>query len=284
MNTTKSPLARLDKFISIKNGYSFWTHLLPFSVAALLLLVMSVPEDNLLLRLVKVLERPSWVWIPTALLTFVASLVYIVSINVQVRRAYLWSDGDLRRTVTTSFTYIILCTLMAYGVLQSTPSQPTSWGVIWACLLLAVLSLTGIGWSGPNSWVESLGIKSPDYTEARLSARRLTDILQRVRDKPCGAKRDIEDFLKAVENLYSDIRKNLELEPEWAKCDLQRVMDEFRTLTEQTKELFPTDNRAAVESFAAACSCLQQFQYAEFIATIKTLSNHWHEWQCPEHR
>lgn len=120
----KSPIALLDEFIFIKNGYSFFKHLVPFAISALLLLTLSIPSgnlpsDNLLLKLVNLLKVPSWIWLPAALLTTIVAVVYIVSINVQNRQAYLWSDGDIRRTIGTSLSYIILCTLMAFVVLRS---------------------------------------------------------------------------------------------------------------------------------------------------------------------
>jgi hypothetical protein len=47
----KSLIADLDSFVFVKNGYSVWIHLIPFAIAALLLLILSVPTDNLLLNL-----------------------------------------------------------------------------------------------------------------------------------------------------------------------------------------------------------------------------------------
>lgn len=284
MNKAKSPVAALDKFVFIKNGYSFLKHLAPFLVTALLPLIMTLPDENVLLKLVNVIEQPSWVWIPACLLTFVAGAVYVRSVNVQVRRAYLWSDMDLRRTIITSLTYIILCTLIAYGVLQFASSQQTSSGAILACLLLAVFSLAGICRSVPDGWVKSIGIKSPDYTEGRQSAKTLMDIFGNVRKKPYGEKRDIQDFLKAAQNLCSEIEKNLELEPEWAKHELETVKDQIRTLIEQTQKHFLKDNKSAVENFPAACSCEQEPHYPEFVRTIRTLGNYWNKLQCPQRR
>ena len=176
----------LDNFIFVKNGYSVCTHLIPFAIASLLLLTLSVPKDNLLLNLVEVLQRPSWIWLPAGLLTAAAAVVYFATINVQIRQAYLWSDGDLRRTIGTSLVYVVLCMLMVYAVLMFISSYEMTLGTIWACLLVAVLSLTGIGWKRPRAWVDAIGIKSPNYTNGRASAAKLTEILQKVRSKKIG--------------------------------------------------------------------------------------------------
>lgn len=277
MSNYKSIIAILDRYVFIKNGYSFCKHLIPFSVAALLFLVMSLPNDDLLLKLVNVLKKPSWIWVPAGLLTMVSFVIYTVSINVQVRQAYLWSDRDLCRTITTSFIFIILCSLMGYGVLRSDSSQTMTWSAVWACILIAVLSLTGIGWSRSDSWVESIGIKSPDYTKGRLSAKKLMDIINSLREKPYGEKRDIEDFLCAAKSLLLEIEENLDFEPEWARSDLKIVRDKIRTLIEETKAKFPTNNKSAVEIFPAVCSYEQESQYPEFVNAIRVLSKYWYK-------
>ncbi len=274
----KSFIAHLDDFVFVKNGYSVWKHLVPFSIAALLLIILSIPTDDLLLKLADLLQEPRWLWLPAGLLTVISTAVYYYTINVQIRQAYLWKDGDRRRTIGTSLAYITLCTLMAYAVLPVSLGK-TTFGDIWASFLLAILSLTGIGWSGPNSWVESIGIKSPDYTEGRLAAKELTNILNRVRIKDISNKQDVEDFSKAIENLRSNIKTNLELEPEWAKDKLEKASDALFTLSKQVEKNFPTNNKS-VEYFAAACRCQMGEVYKEFIETFNILSEYWCEWQC----
>lgn len=276
---SKAAIARVDDFVFVKNYYSVWTHLIPFAVAALLLLILSIPTDNLLLRLAKVLDQPSLIWIPAGLLTLVAAVVYVATIRVQIRRAYLWSNGDLRRTIGTSLFYIILCSFMAYLVLRSGSLSGTSWGDIWACFLVAVLSLTGIGWSVPSSWVKSVGVQSPDYTEGRLSAQKLARVLRYARSKPTGDKQDVEDFAESVKNLYSSIQTNLQLEPKWTKKNLESAMKELRAGLNHVKTYFPTDNVAAIQDFAAACRYQKESQYGDFIETLKKLSNYWRELQ-----
>lgn len=305
VNNTKmkhnSVIAYLDYFIFVKNYYSVWKHLIPFAIAALLLLTLSIPKDNLLLMLVGLLQRPSILWLPAALLTVISTIVYFYTINVQICQAYLWSnsqpirlgskslqlDDDFRRTICTSLTYIILGTLMAYVVLRSVPSDETTsletiFGDIWASYLLAILSLTGIGWSGPNSWVESIGIQSPNYTEGRQAAKEVTNILNRVRMKPSGNNQDVEDFSRAIENLRSNIMTNLELEPEWAKDNLEKASDALFELSEQVEIDFPTNNKK-VEDFASACRGQMGEVYKKFIEKLYILSEYWAEWKYKRH-
>jgi len=293
----ESVIAKLDYFIFVKKSYSLWKHLIPFSIAALLLLMLSIPEDNLLLQLARLLQRPSLLWLPASLLTLISIVVYYYTIKVQIRQAYLWSkskplrlgskslpiDDDFRRTVCTSFAYIILCTLLAYVVLWSIPdrgtasSNETIFGDFWASFLLAILSLTGIGWEGPNSWVESIGIKSQDYSEGRLAAKELTNILKRVRNKESNEK-DVEDFLKEIENLQSNIKTNLEFEPEWTIKKLEDIRNNLLKLSEQVKVKFSTNNE--VGYFAIACRRQSEDQFEEFIEILNTLSEYWEDWYC----
>ena len=276
-------IAYLDSFIFVKSGYSAWAHLIPFAIASLLLITLSVTKENPLLNLAEVLQQPSWIWLPAAILTTGATVVYIVAVKVQIRQAYLWSDGNLRRTLFTSLVYIILCTLMAYMVLISAPSYETTFGGIWASLLIAVLSLTGVGWSLPSSWVESIGVKSPNYTDSHLSITKLADTLDKIRNKSNSNKRDVEDFLEDVENLHSDIKMNLQIEPKWAEKDLvknRRAIEKLCTLEEQIRAQFLTNNESDIMKFAPACR--YNADCPEFIKALKALSDYWPKWQYKE--
>ncbi len=221
----KSFFERIDDLLFVKNYYSACKHLVPFAIASLLLLMFSISKENLLLKLVDLLQKPGLPWLPAGIVALVSTVVYVLTIYVQIRKAYLWKYCDLRRTIGTSLTYIFLCTLMAYAVLWSISSEEKNNLVyLGASYLLAILSLTGIGWSGPNSWVESIGIQSPDYTDGRLAAKKITEILKKVRYKG-SEKGDVKIFFENVKNLRSNIEKNRELEPEWAKGDLKNVID-----------------------------------------------------------
>jgi hypothetical protein len=277
-------IAYLDYFVFVKNGYSVWAYLIPFAIVSLLLLTLSATKENLLLNLAEVLWPPSWIWLPAALITAVATVVYIVAVKVQIHQAYLWSDGNRRRTLFTSLVYIILCTLMAYVVLMSVPSYETTLGGIWACLLVAVLSLTGIGWLIPSSWVKLIGVKSPNYTDSHLSITKLADALKDVRSKSTSDKRDVEAFLETVENLRSNINKNLQIEPRWAVDNLQKnrsASEKLYNLREQIRAQFLTNNGYYVMDFAPACK-YEAKHYREFIRTLKALSVYWPEWQYKE--
>lgn len=172
---------------------------------------------------------------------------------------------------------------MTYAVLKSvSPYEKTTLVDIWACLLVAVLSLIGIGWKRPSSWGESIGVKSPNYIKSHQSVKKLTEILQCVRTKSSSDKQDVEDFLSDAENLRSSIETNLQLEPEWEKCNLQIASDELYTLQNKINKYFPTNDDSAVKDFAAACKYQKQHQYQEFIDTLKTLSKYWSEWDWQE--
>jgi hypothetical protein len=279
LRQNKSLISRFDQFIFLKNGFSFWKHLIPFSIAALLLLVLSLPVDNLLLKLVDILESPSWVWMPAGLLTVVAFGIYFVSIYVQVRQAYLRGQGILRRSITTTLLYVLICSTMAFAVLATSSTRKISWGIIWACFLLSVLSLTGIGWSGPDKWVELLGIVSPDYTKVRYYARDLEDLLTEVRNKEYGIEEDVKEFIAITKKLKDELKKNKNQEPEWARIDIETVIDRLQNLVQQTERYFPINNKVALEDFVSACNFQMDSLYPDFIEALKTVNNYLIEWR-----
>lgn len=282
MNRHEACISKLDRFLFVKGGYSCWRHLVPLAIAALLLLVLSIPDDNLLPKLVLRLNQPGWLWFPAGLLTVVAAGVYVATIYAEVRQAYLWPDGDSRRTIITSLVYILFCALMVYTVLRSVSVQSTIFGSIWACSLVSILSLTGIGWSGPSKWVETIGIKSPDYTKARSSVDNLTKILSCVRGKSRSAVGDAKDFLEAVNRLRSDIEANIGFEPGWASEELRELIQILRVLADLVEKEFLTGEKSALEDFAAACRFEKRSLYQEFVKALTTLSCYSSQWQYQE--
>jgi hypothetical protein len=276
----------VDYFLFLKKGYSFWKHLVPFLVAALLLLLLSVPKDNLLLQLAGSLQsslrKPDFILVPAVLLTIVATIVYFLVMYADVRRAYLWPKGDVRRTAITGALYMTLCTLLAIGVLRSAPPPQTmtSLAVVWTSFIIAVFSLTGIGWTRPGSWVENIGLEPLDYTEGRTSARDMTQALTRVRDAEYGEERHVREFLRAAKGLRENVEKNLDLEPSWAKQDLEKIKAQLDTLIQVTETIFPTDGKTDVSDFAAACKCQKEGQYQDFVMAIRGLSTYWNKWKC----
>lgn len=279
---TMQVMRHVDWLVFTKRGYSFWKHLVPFMVAALVLIIVSVPNDNLLVKLANRLQQPSWLWLPAGLLTLVATSVYVTSLSIQIRRAYVFKDGRWRRTIVTAAVYVLICTTMAYVVLRSAAPYQKSWGASWACLLLAVLSLTGIGWSGPSSWIESIGLQCPDYTEPQEAAFKVTKLLNLMRGKQIGEQRDVLDFLEGINNLRTGIEKYLRYESDWAERDLSPVLAKLRTLSESVELKFPDSNPNAIRDFAVACRCQKTPQYEEFINALKDVGKHWEVWKCPE--
>ena len=275
----KSLISVFDQFIFLKNGFSFWKHLIPFSIAALLLLLMSLPADNLLLKLVEILENPSWVWASAGLLTVVAFSVYFVSIYIQVRQSYLGIEGILRRSITTTLLYVLLCSTLAFAVLTTSPTKQISWGIIWACFLLSVLSLTGIGWSGPDKWVELLGIVSPDYTQFRYYVRDLEDLIKEICKKEYGFESDVKEFIAIVKKLKDELEKNKNKEPEWARIDIETAIDKIQNLIQQTERYFPINDKVAIEDFVSACNLQMDSLYPGFVEALTTVKNNLIEWR-----
>jgi len=270
----------IDWLLFTKRGYSLLKHVVPFSIAAVLLVLVSVPNDNLLVQLANRLQQRGWLWVPAGLLTLATIAVYLATVSVQIRRAYLFKDGVWRRTIATSILYILICTLMAYGVLRSTSAANLTVGIIWACLLLALLSLTGIGWSGPSSWVESIGIQCADYTESDEAALRVTRILNRLRRQASSQKHDVDDFLESINNLVTGIEKNIKYEPTWAQAELAPIVDRLKTLKQVVKSSFPEKNLNAIQDFAVACRCQKNSQYSEFITALSETAQNWSAWKC----
>jgi hypothetical protein len=202
--------------------------------------------------------------------------------KLQIRRAYFFPEGDLRRTIGTTLTYILLCAAMAYLVLQSASKNGNIFGEIWTCLLVAVLSLTGIGWSGPHSWVDSIGIKLPDYTAARLAYAQAADTLQKIREKAACTGDDVDDFLKAIDDLYTGIEANLHLEPEWSRRGLEGIRDALRSVKDQIEELKKTKKDYFFRDFACVCRYQKEDQYGELISTLKKLNGYFPDWQYTE--
>ena len=221
---------------------------------------------------------------PAVLLTIVATVVYIFTMYADIRGAYLLPGGDVRRTLITCALYIALCSLMAFGVLQSAPppEQIAKGAIVWTSFLIASFSLTGIGWSMPSSWVENVGVKPPDYTNGRAAARDMTEVLARVRRAERGTKKDVQDFSSAAESLKKNVDDNLDLEPKWANEDLETIKGHLETLIQETKDRFPIKDNAAVADFAAACKCQKDEQYPTFIEALGGLSKYWKEWTCPQ--
>lgn len=275
----KSLFEILDKNIFIKNGYSFLAHILPFSVASILLLILSVPKDNLLLRLAEVLNSPSFVWIPAILLTLVTLFVYILSIYEQIRKAYLWDERIRLRTIVTSLTFIILCTSMALGVMSIALDRAINLIDLWACFLISVLSLTGLGWKGPSKWIDSIGIKIPDYSTGRSAVNQVTNILLRVRNEPRADKQDVDGFLNAFTKLQENIEENLDFEPEWEKEKLGEIKDTIQRLIYLVRENFEDKDKFTMADFSAVCEGKMSDQYGEIIDNLDALSTIWKGWK-----
>jgi len=280
----KSVIRVMDTIFFIRNAYVLIKHIAPFSIASLTLLTLSVPADNVLVKLAVLLKEPGSIYIPAILLTLGASVIYIFTIRSLSARMYLWAKWDFLRTLFTSTISIAACTSMAYGVLQSAGSITNTYADMWACYLVAILSLTGVGWSGLGNWVEAMGIKYPNYELGRQEAKKITDLLKRIRRQQMGSKRDVSDFLKAAENLRNNIEINLDMEPEWARGELENAGNYLYELIENVRKSIPLTSERAVKDFADICSYKKGFEYEDVLKSLKRLNDFWHDWRYKQKR
>lgn len=265
---------RIDSIIFIKRGLSFWLHLVPFSIASLVLIILSIPSDNLLLKLVTLLKKPSWIWLCVVLLTMVGTISYLLRIRFQIRQAYLWSQNDIKRTIITSIFYLSLCTLMAFAVLMTAnlKEDAPTFSKIWACLIISVLSFTGIGWKGPNSLVKELGIVNPDYIKARNKIEELTETLDDIRKKETCEDADRNKLIEILESLNKEIDENIYIEPSRVRQTIQDVNEILGTLKKLLEQKFKDSQ---VRDLAAACRYQKEDRYQDFIEALKRLSKYW---------
>jgi hypothetical protein len=296
---------RVDEYFFVKNKYSIVKHFVPFAIAAILLvLLLSFQKENdILFQLLNVSQKmPAlsntvsntssrtgvtnfFQLLPLLLLASVTTIVYYYSINFQIHQAYLWPKHDARRTFLTFLVYLCLCTALALIVLYSSRDSFSSFSInfisyVFVSYLVAALSLTGIGWGGPSSWVEAMGIKSPDYTDGRQAAERITKILFCIRNTDrteCNNyEKELNDFKKSVTSLKECIEVNIKIEPEWGREELKKAIGMLFEL-ENMNNGFVTDNEGtAGTKFGAACNC---GRYPEFCRSLNELSDYWPNWK-----
>ncbi|HEU0297973.1 MAG TPA: hypothetical protein VFR37_00925 [Longimicrobium sp.] len=267
----------MDRVLFLKNGYSLWMHAVPFGVAALLLLVFSLAADDPLRRLVDVLSRPNWLWIPAILLTAVSALVYLLTIRYQVRRAYLWPQRVLLRTLATATLYLALAFGGTYGVWRLSVPDTDGWGARWACLVLALLSLAGLGWTMPKGWIDDIGVRSPDYLRAHALARELARVLGRVRGTAIGRRQDVARVEEVLGALRDEIEENVEREPAWAAEQPRAFSERLHTLLLAIEAGFATET--AIADFPAALKGQKKHLYRAFTEAMEEVVDQWPAWR-----
>jgi hypothetical protein len=279
-------MIRVANFRFSRIFYLFCLHVVPFGIAALLLIILSTPDEKLLLNIEKSLQKPNSVWLPAIILTLILTIVYFLTIYTQIYKAYLLSQGIYLKTMIVGVVYIAICWLMAYLVLISiSPSKLFFAGItlgdIWCCYLLVVLSFIGIGWKMPDSLVKSVGITPPNYEDAHTAVRNIAELLRRVRlNKPLT--NDIEDFVKSANDLRINIGKYIEIEPNRAKNALVLISEKLGILILQANQLFPQSEKNRLQEFVIACKYNKTVQYKDFIESLKTLGKFWNEWANKE--
>lgn len=268
----------IDYVLFVKKGYLFQRHLIPFLVEALFLLFLSVPQDNLLLKLASALQQPTAIWLPALLLTSISIYIYYTTIKIQVRKSYLWPEGDKRRSVATSVMYFLISSTIVYIVLKSTSVKPFTFENIWACSLISLLSLTGIGWIGPTSWVENTGTKSPDYTEGRDAAKKITNILWDIRHKPVAEMEHLDQFVSAIDKLQKNIEYNINLEPEFETEKMLSISNNLIIIEKQVNECFSGKSLGIID-FTSFCKEKDELFYPKLTKAFMDLGSYWPDWK-----
>lgn len=271
----------LNRFLYLKKGYSILAHVLPFGIASLLLLTLTVSSDNLLLKLVLSLKQPA-VWLPAVLLSAISTVVYVLTVYAQIRKAYIFpEERNKLRTGATCFCFLLLCALTAYIVLRSASVEASTCAGAWACLLVAILSLTGIGWSTPSSWADAMGVKHPDYSEAHRLVPLLTAALVSVRNETHGSKSDVTNILIYAGNLKNELEKNADCEPAWAQQRVTNAKDALAEFVAAVTASFANADDQVVGDFADVMNCQRDFQYHRVVVAVTNLRQFWPKWGCP---
>jgi hypothetical protein len=284
-------LETADRFFFLKKGYAFLSHIVPFGVASLLLLTLSLPTDNLLVKLEKHLSARDSLAIPALLLTAVALGVYLFSVRTQVRRAYLDARNQWLRTLITSTVFLALATLMAWLVLDSEAPlvEGAGWeariGRAWACVLVALLSLTGIGWTTPATWHERVGVEVPDYRKARGAIAAIaTQHLEEIREVEIGTPSQRDALHKAFEDLGSELRQNRRLEPQWAIRRVDAIAGAVAEVASRVKDDFGPDPNGSESNVADLPAVLRGEKtdiYQAFHSAFTTVQAFFPEWIPP---
>ncbi len=293
-------LAILDNILFIKNGYLIMKHIIPIMIESLLILVLSISDDDLLLRLVNSLDQRTY--FPAILLTLFSLIIYYSSVLSLVKKAYLLSNFDYLRSLMTSVTSILICLALVLVVLNLGSIKQENYnskeidnshcvnvengkaialeleidGVnyrikgtnLWACLLVVLLSLLGIGWSAPNSLIELTGINSTDYKDGRSNAKKISDVLTRIkgiREPDLENKTDlVGEFNDAISELTKSIDENIEFEPSWERTKLKKIKENLNILAKQGLN---TDVELSV-----ACTNFEELKYGQFRMALSTLA------------
>ena len=269
---TQRALNSANRYFFLKKGYAFLSHVVPFGVASLLLLTLSLPGGDLL-------SAPHAVAVPALFLTGVALTVYVFSVRTQIRRAYLDGGNHWLRALVTAAVFIALATGMAWLVLDSTgrPAGGLSAqvGRAWACLLVALLSLTGIGWSTPSTWHERVGVELPDYRKARGMIDAIARSMAEIRASTVGTPLQRDGLAKAFDDLAGELRQNLRLEPRWARPPLQEAEEALQAIAARFKSDFAEAN---VPDLPAALRGEKDPLYPSFVPALAKVQDSFRAW------
>lgn len=279
-----SLISRIDNYIFIKKGVSFYTHLVPFAIVSLLIVVNSAADEKLFKNLSKSLEKPDLIYFPALFLTAVVFVIYYISLKEKISNAYLWPDRIFQRTICTSIIIMIICTMVTFFVVSSATNYQINSGKFLACILVASLSLTGYGWSLPSSLAKFIEEKSPNYNECHQNVAKITEILIDVRKKSQSTEQDVNEFYEAVKNLYSLINKNMLKEAKWAKGGIENVAENLYSLMQCLETNFlKTQDPNDIANFADASNGKDESgRYTNYIIILNNLGEFWYDWKITD--
>ncbi len=272
-------MERLNNYIFFKKGLSFVNHLVPFTIISILSLFLSLPSGDLLIKLASKLDNLNISWVIAVFVTCVSIYIYFLSILSQIKKAYLFPYRNFTKAIITCLFFIALCTSIAFIVLmfskRLTICEALTIGNIFASLLLASISLIGVGWKLP-SLVETIGIKLPDYTEAHNSIKDIEKILDKYYLGNSSDIISVKDYFNKIDKLLNNIEKERDFEPPWAKTKIESVEYSLKSLIEEGKCFLKPGEASNLAPVIRGQ--ITDGRYKSFLTEFKKLISFWPEW------
>jgi len=149
--------------------------------------------------------------------------------------------------------------------------------------MVAALSLTGIGWKGPEAWIEAIHLQMPDYDECHTYTTQVTRSLQRLRRPQELNLETFQQFTDQLSSLRKGIESNLPLEPDWQRPDVDSPASVLRRLETQVKEdIGEKPDNTHLQIFADVCRGRRKTEYPNLVETIAATTSYWPDWYASE--